>query len=109
MGEPVTVQQGPGFMPDPGAQKAAAAAEQQRIEQARLRELQAAEAKQRQQEENARQVLVRQHPLESGMSVVCSSSLGPPGQQAAVSWCVTHQNTAGVRCCTCNAGCVPHV
>ena len=60
-------------MPDPGAQKAAAAAEQQRMEQAeaaRLRELQAAEAKQRQQEENARQVWLRQKPLRSEKFVV---------------------------------------
>ena len=62
------MQQGPGFMPDPGAQEAAAAAEQQRIEQAeaaRLREAQSAEAKQQQQEENARQVCLRQKPMGS--------------------------------------------
>ena len=71
------MQQGPGFMPDPGAQKAAAAAEQQRIEQAeaaRLQELPAAESKQRQQEENARQVRLRQKPLGPERFAVCSSS-----------------------------------
>ena len=99
-------------MPDPGAQRAAAAAEQQRMEQAeaaRLQELQAAEAKQQQQEENARQVRLRQKPLGSEGFVAYSSSQGLLGQQVTVSQWTIHRNTAGVFSLHVRPWLVPHV